>query len=146
MDAPQSSSSISLSQWSQKKFFIFIRLVHNMAVQVVEFSNGGYKIRNIFCLKINILKGNYWICSAKRRKIVMRQTETIKPIKKKELWYLSNILAPLCTSSLLGNESLGEKLWRGRRKQERRVKKPNNKCDFLPEDRETDAQKWHFPL
>ena len=32
-----------------------------MVVWVVEFSSGGYKIRNIFCLKINIPKGNYLI-------------------------------------------------------------------------------------
>ena len=27
----------------------------------LEFSNGGYKIRKIFCLRINIFKENYWI-------------------------------------------------------------------------------------
>ena len=32
-----------------------------MAIRVVEFSNGGDKIRKIFCLKINIPKGNYLI-------------------------------------------------------------------------------------
>ena len=32
-----------------------------MVIQVVEFSSGGYKIRNILCLRINIPKGNYWI-------------------------------------------------------------------------------------
>ena len=31
----------------------------NMAIRVVEFSNGGYKIRKIFAyLRINIPKGN----------------------------------------------------------------------------------------
>jgi hypothetical protein len=29
-----------------------------MAIQVVEFSNGGYKIRKIFALRINMLKEN----------------------------------------------------------------------------------------
>ena len=41
--------------------------VDNFAIRVVEFSNGGYKIRNIFarnfCLRINIPKGNYWVLS-----------------------------------------------------------------------------------
>ena len=32
-----------------------------MAIQVMEFSNGGYRIRKVFCLRINILKGNYLI-------------------------------------------------------------------------------------
>ena len=32
-----------------------------MAIRVAEFSNGGDRIRKIFCLRINILKGNYWI-------------------------------------------------------------------------------------
>ena len=30
-----------------------------MAIWVAEFSNGGYKIRQIFCLTIIILKGYY---------------------------------------------------------------------------------------
>ena len=36
------------------------RLVITMAVRVVEFSNGVYKIRKIFCLRINIPKGFFW--------------------------------------------------------------------------------------
>ena len=36
-------------------------LLQNMAIRVVEFSNGGYKIKKGFCLRINILKGNYSI-------------------------------------------------------------------------------------
>ena len=31
-----------------------------MAIQVVEFSSGGTKL-DMFCLRITILKGNYWI-------------------------------------------------------------------------------------
>ena len=32
-----------------------------MAIRVIEFSSGGYKIRKKFGLRINILKENYWI-------------------------------------------------------------------------------------
>ena len=32
-----------------------------MEVQGVEFSSGGYEIRKKKCLRINMLKGNYWI-------------------------------------------------------------------------------------
>ena len=32
-----------------------------MAIWVVEFSNGGIQNSKVFCLKINIPKGNYWI-------------------------------------------------------------------------------------
>ena len=31
----------------------------SMVIRVVKFFNGGYKIRIIFCLTINIPKGNY---------------------------------------------------------------------------------------
>jgi hypothetical protein len=33
--------------------------IPTMAIRVVEFSNGGYKIRKIFLLRINIPKGSY---------------------------------------------------------------------------------------
>ena len=36
-------------------------LVESMAVRVVEFSNGVYKIRKIFTNKSTYAKGNYWI-------------------------------------------------------------------------------------
>ena len=36
-------------------------MVLGMAIPVVEFSRGGYKIRKIFWLKINIPIGNQWI-------------------------------------------------------------------------------------
>ena len=32
-----------------------------MAIGVVEFSREGYKIRKVFCIRINIPKGNFWI-------------------------------------------------------------------------------------
>ena len=32
-----------------------------MALPAMEFQVQGYKIRDIFALKINISKGNYWI-------------------------------------------------------------------------------------
>ena len=38
-------------------------LMQAMAIRVVDFSNGGYKIRKIFCIRINIPKGNNWILS-----------------------------------------------------------------------------------
>jgi hypothetical protein len=38
-------------------------LMQAMAVRVVDFSNGGCKIRKIFCIRINIPKGNNWILS-----------------------------------------------------------------------------------
>ena len=34
-----------------------------LAIRVVEFSNGGYKIRNIFSYASKLPKGNYWILS-----------------------------------------------------------------------------------
>ena len=34
-----------------------------MVIRVVKFSSGGYKIRKIFYLRINIPKGNYWTLS-----------------------------------------------------------------------------------
>ena len=37
------------------------RRLNTMAIQVVEFSNGGVKNSKDFCLRINMLKGNYWI-------------------------------------------------------------------------------------
>ena len=36
---------------------VSITILHTMAIWVVEFSNGGYIIRKIFCIRINILKG-----------------------------------------------------------------------------------------
>ena len=33
--------------------------IDSMAIRVVEFSNGEYKIRKIFFIKIHIPKGNY---------------------------------------------------------------------------------------
>ena len=36
-------------------------LMISMAVRVVEFSSGGYRIGKIFCIKINIPETNYWI-------------------------------------------------------------------------------------
>ena len=36
-------------------------LVHIMAFPVMEFQDQGYKIRKVFCIKINLPKGNYWI-------------------------------------------------------------------------------------
>ena len=37
--------------------------INNMALGVVEFLKGGYKIQNIFCLRINIPKKKYRIFS-----------------------------------------------------------------------------------
>ena len=40
----------------------FLSLEHVVQViRVVAFSSGVHKIRKIFCLRINIPKGNYWI-------------------------------------------------------------------------------------
>ena len=38
-----------------------VACIHPMAIRVVEFSNGGYKIRKKIGLRINIPKGNFWI-------------------------------------------------------------------------------------
>ena len=38
-------------------------IVNTMAIWVVKFWDGGYEIRKIFYLRINVSKGNYWILS-----------------------------------------------------------------------------------
>ena len=44
--------------WVQKKRCDY---TPDYGIQVVEFRNGGYKIRKKKFIKINIFKGNYWI-------------------------------------------------------------------------------------
>ena len=56
----QWKKSINLITYNQSCLDSMMRKPLIMAIQVVKFSNRGYKIRKIFFLRINITKGKFW--------------------------------------------------------------------------------------
>ena len=50
MDEPENPAMVNLAHMGS---------LQGVAIRAVEFSNGGYKIGKIFCLIINIPKGDY---------------------------------------------------------------------------------------
>ena len=67
-----------------------------MVVRVVEFLSRGYKIGMVFCLKINISKGNYWtlriavMVRCQKLRIISQKCQYPKMSKTKNLflnWY-----------------------------------------------------------
>ena len=48
-------------EWRNSNIVASLHVVHNMAIRVMEFLNGGVQNWKDFCLKTNIPTGNYWI-------------------------------------------------------------------------------------